>query len=241
LSIFKEEDMARKFGVSVISMLPYSLGPNGLGRSIEIAVNAGMDGVQALPLYGWNPNLFPEKGVISIEEAWGQGSNYKQNSVRNYLLFDREYRSFYLYNKLYAKYPYAIRSMHGVYTDPVEIHPELKISEQGYLKAGFPIVFDTHHVRRIGANGEPPITTDPLRFISLLGKRVQLIHLRLSQDEEKSLLNQDETSEIVKVARSLNNFTKCNVILELIPKLQSKNQLIKRLRGLYLASHRYLH
>jgi hypothetical protein len=233
--------MARKFGVSVISMLPYSLGPNGLGRSVEIAVNAGMDGVQALPLYGWNPKLFPERGVLSIEEAWGQGSNYSQHSVRNYLLFDREYRSFYLYNKLYAKYPYAIRSMHGVYTDPVEIHPELKISEEGYLRAGFPIVFDTLHVRRIGANGEPPVTTDPLRFISLLGKRIQLIHLRLSHEEEKSLLKQEETSEIVKVAKSLNNYTKCNVILELVPKIQSKTQLIKRLRGLYLASNRYLH
>ena len=33
--------MARKFGVSVISILPYSLGPNGLGRSIEIAKSAG--------------------------------------------------------------------------------------------------------------------------------------------------------------------------------------------------------
>jgi hypothetical protein len=131
--------------------------------------------------------------------------------------------------------------MHGVYTDPVEIHPELKISEEGYLRAGFPIVFDTLHVRRIGANGEPPVTTDPLRFISLLGKRIQLIHLRLSHEEEKSLLKQEETSEIVKVAKSLNNYTKCNVILELVPKIQSKTQLIKRLRGLYLASNRYLH
>lgn len=233
--------MARKFGVSVISMLPYSLGPNGLGRSIEIAKSAGMDGVQALPLYGWNPNLFPEKGVLSIEEAWGLGSNYNPNYIRNYLLFDREYRSFYLYNKLYAKYPYAIRSMHGVYTDPVEVHPELKISEDGYLRAGFPIVFDTHHVRRTGANGEPPVTTNPLRFISLLGKRIQLIHLRLSSSEEESLQKQDEASEIVQIVRTLNNYTKCNVILELVPKLQSKNQLIVRLRGLYLASNRYLH
>ena len=233
--------MARKFGVSVISILPYSLGPNGLGRSIEIAKCAGLDGVQALPLYGWNPKLFPEKGVISIEQAWDLGSNYYPNIIRNYLLFDREYRSFYLYNKLYAKYPYAIRAMPGVYTDPVEIHPELKFSEDEYLKSGFPIVFDTLHTRRIGINGEPPVTSDPVRFISQIGKRIHLIHLRLDDEEEEQLSKQDELSEIVKIVRALNNFTKCNVILELVPKFQSKNHLIVRLRGLYLASNRYVH
>ena len=232
--------MTRKFGVSVISILPYSLGPNGLGRSIEIAKGIGLDGVQALPLYGWDPKLFPKKGVLSIEQAWNLDDNYYPNIIRNYLLFDREYRSFYLYNKLYVKYPYATRAMPGVYTDPVEIHPELKFSEEEYLKAEYPIVFDTLHTRRNGINGEPPITTDLIRFISQIGKRIHLIHLRLDDEEEVQLSKQDEHSEIVKIVRTLNKFTKCNVIFELIPKFQSKNQVIKRLKGMYLATNKYL-
>jgi len=233
--------MTRKLGVSVISLLPYSLGPDGLGRSVELAKKAGLSGVKALPLHGWDPKKFPLKGVMSIQEAWRSSTNHYSANVKNYLLFDREHRSFYIYNKLLVKYPYALRSMRGVYVDAVEIRPELNITEDEYLKAEYPVVLDTQHIRRMGDSGQTQITKDPEGFITDLGKRIQLIQLQLSEEEEDDLFHHNEKSDIVKIVRTLNLNTKCNVILETIPKFQSKDQLIKRLRGLFLATTRYLH
>jgi len=71
--------MTRKYGISVVSLFPWSWGPGGLQRAVSLAKVAGYDGVQALPLRGWD---FSDLGrysasILAYEDAWNNGSLWR--------------------------------------------------------------------------------------------------------------------------------------------------------------------
>lgn len=71
----KEVVMERKIGVSVASLLPWSLGKDGIYKSIEIAVEkSGFNGLQILPMRRWQAEETLGDWVISFEDAWNSGS-----------------------------------------------------------------------------------------------------------------------------------------------------------------------
>lgn len=84
--------MKRQIGISVASLLPWSLGKDGFRRSIDLIAKADFDGLQILPFRGWifcddedeygkktNLDASGVSGlnsdlVISFEDAWNSGS-----------------------------------------------------------------------------------------------------------------------------------------------------------------------
>lgn len=65
--------MARKYGISVVSLFPWSWGLGGPQRGLHIAIEAGYDGIQYVPMWGWGSNLGLGRYVISYEDAWNYG------------------------------------------------------------------------------------------------------------------------------------------------------------------------
>ena len=75
--------MRRKYGISTISLVPWSFGHKGFEKSLDIAEELGLDGIQALPMRGWTlePSLYArylddpwDKLIISFEGAWNSGT-----------------------------------------------------------------------------------------------------------------------------------------------------------------------
>jgi len=209
--------MSRKIGVSIVCMVPWSLWQNGLGRAIIMAHDAGFDGLQILPMRGWNQLTFPEipkEKIISCENAWNYGSFWgavlrrfhiageDKPLFKDWALFGDEKSSQYVYDLICRKFPNSLMVSHDLYYrafGPLELNPEMEISVP-YERLDCSFVWDTEHVVRSGRHGERPVTDNWERLLDKIGHNIKLIHVKSSADP--------------KMLKALAKETDCPVIFE---------------------------
>jgi hypothetical protein len=216
--------MRRKIGVSVISLLPWSI--ISLPLAVGIAGSAGFSGIQLLPLRGMNgKNIWEisDNFVISIENAWNSGtlsgtlkrlfrlSGEKNPTLKDWLFFGETPDVKRRMGIIKDRFPDALYVVHSAGRGIVEIHPELRLRDIDYARIGIDVVLDTEHWIRGGRHGEPPVTTDWRRFLQILNpNQIKLIHFKPgypSAQEARAIL-----LELAKI-------TNCPVILEARPPL----------------------
>lgn len=232
--------MTRQFGVSVVSLWPWSVGLYGPERSIKMAKQAGFDGIQALPMKFWSYKRIHqwEKDVISWENAWNYGPLWQvplrllgqmrdpAPTALDWGMFGR---------KTFPVSPNAIASMHhfgeGVST---EIHPELAINHEVYLehcKKGGLLTWDTHHVARAHRQTGERIN----QWIDLLeqipSENLALIHVHPARSDVKGLLQgQSYLSPMLeKLGRKTD---KAPIILEVFPPITSYRRTVEFARSI---------
>ncbi|MFA6048061.1 MAG: hypothetical protein WCV59_05465 [Parcubacteria group bacterium] len=214
--------MNRKIGVSVVCMLPWSLGRNGLARATIMAHNAGFSGLQILPLRGWDPLTFTEASpdqIISFELAWNCGSLCKA-ILRHLHLAGEEnplFHDWLLFGKCAATerraemmFRYFQRTSMFITHDVIhvgvmEMHPELDLETGVYANYPHGLVWDTKHVIRSGRHGQPPVTEDWVRLLDEVGHNIRLIHVKYPVNP--------------KMLKALAEKTNCPVIFEARPPL----------------------
>lgn len=187
----------RKYGVSVFSLFPWSLGPKGPERSVKMAREAGFDGVQALPMKWWSYERVDnwQKYVLAYEDAWNYGPLWqvplrylgirpKGPTALDWITFGKAAST---------SFPDAILSAHhmqrGVAT---EIHPELSTDIEEYdryCREGNKVCWDTYHVRRSKRDGTPGIEywTNLIKRIPV-HRSIELIHVHPVKSEMEKFM-----------------------------------------------------
>lgn len=207
-------------GISVICAIPWSLGEHGLGRSLDLANEAGFDGLQILPMRGWSGLTFlelltiPKRRVLSFESAWNCGTFFEaimrhlhiagesNPLLHDWLLFGRCEeiidRNDLIYN-LFKKT--ALRVVHNPMDfGMLEMHPELQVRINFYADHPVGLVWDTEHVLRPGRHGEPPVTKNWPELLEKIKHNIGLIHVKNNADP--------------KMLKALAYETDCPVIFE---------------------------
>ncbi|MEK7070329.1 MAG: hypothetical protein AAB966_00825, partial [Patescibacteria group bacterium] len=162
--------MGRKYGVSVISLVPHSLGSMGLQKSLDTAIcELGLDGIQALPMRGWSCNqksyeeLLPKnlkELVISFESSWNYGTAFQALKRRfgfgeegyptflDLYLFDKESESILrVMENIFGWDKYISHTLRNSgYRYMAEIGPD-NVQIQNYVDYKHGLVWDTWHVR----------------------------------------------------------------------------------------------
>lgn len=219
----------RRYGVSAVSMFPYSWGPGGPLRAKRMAFEAGYSGIQAMPLRGWmnTPLKHWEGSVLSFEDAWNYGPVWQiplrhlglksdGPTLMDWLLFG---------SRVSPYFPNAIPSVHhkqlGVAT---EIHPELSTSVFEYLdytEAGGKLVWDTWHVRRPYRDGKPGIRDWRELMDRLPSESIALIHVHVTKDDLQGFMS--AAGELTHMLRRLRLKVSKSVpaIIEIAPPLRS--------------------
>ena len=214
--------MNRRIGVSVVCMLPWSLGRNGLARAAIMARLAGFQGLQILPMRGWDELTFTEASpnqIISFELAWNCGSLWKavlrhlhlageeSPLLHDWLLFgkcdDTERRAEMIFHHFQKTSMFITHDV--IHVGVMEMHPELDLEVGVYADYPHGLVWDTEHVIRSGRHGQPPITDDWEKLLDEVGHNIRLIHV-------KDPINP-------KMLKALAEKTTCPVIFEARPPL----------------------
>lgn len=232
----------RLFGISTVSLFPHSLGLNGLRNAWDIAFYAGFDGLQVLPMKGWdfNKNAFAHANVISYEDAWRPVQPFPQSAlsgdILNWLAFGQNYATTLAKIKRY--YPRAMPVGHHPDMQHVlEMKAEANLPVSGYLNYSQGLVFDTLHIF------ECPDLDWPTFLSQVRKERIKLIHLHPRLNQIDSFLR-GEQSELTAMLDQLNNvtrFSKCPVILEFFPPMHMlRGDLMKFLKAMLAMSKKYL-
>ena len=241
--------MARIYGLNVVSLWPYCLGPRGPERSIKLAASAGFDGIQALPMKGWSYKGVREweDRVISFEDAFMYGPLWqavlRQVGILDepapllvdWLLFGRKVSPFF---------PRAILVAHhwqkGV---AVEVNPELEVRAQAYLNFctdGGRLCWDTLHVRREQRNGGEAVSDWRHLLSDLPAGSLELIHIHPTKEELAPFLAGTQT-ELTEMIASLGaKFPTVPAIVEVFPPLVSLSSTIFYLSKILTTSKRWL-
>lgn len=211
--------MSRKIGVSVISLLPWSLGKNGLFNAWKLARIAGFDGLQLLPMRGWDkvtPKTIPPNFVISFEDAWNCGKLLPSIGRELHLLGENHPRFhdvvlFGACTEVKERFNALFTHLGGTamlvthnsrQAGVLEMNPEDNHTRHGG------VCWDTKHVVRSGTNGESPITRDWRTLLEIVRHNVRLIHVNDSAPIDPKML--------VALAEA----TDCPVIYEAKPPLK---------------------
>lgn len=222
----------RQYGVSVVSLFPWSLGPGGPKKTVQMAKSAGYDGIQALPLRGWGgtPLSAYETYVLAFEDAWNYGGFWevplRMLGVRpegptflDWVLFRSPHST---------SFANAIPSAHhmrlGVAT---EIHPELTTNVDDYVsfcEAGGKLCWDTWHVRRNRREGQPGIADWKDLLRQLPEDAIALIHVHLVKGEIESFFAGE--GELVEMLAKLNETVSADVpvIIEIAPPMTTRSR-----------------
>ena len=239
----------RKYGISTISLTPWSLGPKGFEKSLDIAEELGLDGIQALPMRGWpsEPSLYArhldepwDKLIISFGDAWNSGT-VTQALKRRFGFGKEGYPTFLdLYLFGFGRRPVQVlETMGKVFGWEKYINPKFSNSEyryllkinsdnvqiQNYVDYKHGLVWDTSHVREQGM-------PDWRNLLSTLPtESIKLIHFHPKDENELAEFvagNKNELSEMleflaVKVSKD------CPIIIETCPMIfRSRKSLIKK-------------
>lgn len=243
------ETETRRYYVNVVSLAPYSLGRGGPIRALEMVVEAGLAGVQLLPMRGYDyvsvKNL-PRSAIVSYEGPWNSGTLFnalrrewrkrigksKPTDVQwplliDWLFFGPRPERVSTFKTLFPKALYVTHdaSASGVY----EIHPE-----GGFPLEEQPLCWDTFHTRRpYQASGH----RSPFRWARLLeakSKQVSLIHVHPVGSEISSLLAGQTEGELQDMLQMLARHTKVSVpiVIEVKPVLGTPAQAVRYISGL---------
>lgn len=233
-----------RIGINIVSLLPWSLGRNGLMRSWKIASELGYDGLQVLPLKGWKGfHRAPWDNIISFEEAWNNGSfidalrrtftdpeNEKLPTLLDWLLFGKKEESeevFSAFRNVLSAAMHIVHILDSHYPYPLEINPELGWDAGNAVRVldldAMPLVLDTLHLRRLGRHGEPPLfstVSNCLYFISELDKeKVAFVHFHPKDDNElKGFLRGEPTNSLRLILIGIySRGVNCPIIVEIPP------------------------
>lgn len=230
-----------KVGISTVSLLPWSLGENGLMRSWKIASELGYDGLQVLPfkvLGGIYFRKVPWENIISFEGAWNNGNfmdalyrtimdpgNEELPTLLDWLLFG-EKGAEEVFSVL-SEAKHIVHSPDPHYPHPLEINPELGWDAGNAVRVldldAMPLVLDTLHLRRLGRHGEPPLfstVSDCLYFISELKKeKIAFVHFHPKDDNElKGFLRGEPTNPLSLILMGIySRGVNCPIIVEIPP------------------------
>jgi hypothetical protein len=218
----------RKYGINVVSLWPYSIGINGPERAIRLALEAGYDGIQGLPMKWWSYTNISMWGtnVISYEDAFMYGSLWQ--AVLRQLGFLTEPAPLLVDWLLFGQLQFpelnsALYVTHQL-TDMgiVEISPGLGLSISEYIRFcanGGKLCWDTMHVRSLSRTGTALSLSWEALLEQLPATALALIHVHLSQEELPGYLK-GEASETTRMLQQLGqNFPNTPVIIEVFPSL----------------------
>lgn len=254
----------RKYGVNVVSLLPWSLGSRGPERSIEIAIKAGFDGIQALPMHGWNyENIVGwSKDVISYEDAWAYGT-FWQALLRQLGFLDFPaplFQDLIFGKREMPEISSAIKCFHDGYdVRGNNLALEVKASRGvladyvSYCKNGGHVVWDTKHIRGYRDIGfeENPVNRESsivdwreLLYSSSIGA-IKLIHVNPIKDlHETEMLLAIRPSYCPLTNMLMGLSVVCDndvpVILEVRPRFLTLSKTIKYLSELREGVKRWL-
>jgi len=233
----------RRFDVSVASLVPWSLGSGGPVRAYQMAVDAGFNGLQLLPLRGWSMDSvrrLPNRGVIAWEGAWNYGSLWKvvqrvtgragedHPLPIDWVVFGRDPMDPQIFGRCFQNalhVSHDSRERQSVY----ELHPEGGLPTTGLAS----LCWDTWHTRRPYRNGDP----SPFQWKRLLEKwkdQIALIHVHPVGPEISSLLAGQTKGELQDMLRLLATQTKTQVsiVLEVAPTFGTRAQAVRYLSQL---------
>lgn len=242
------ETEARKVYANFVSFIPYCMGRGGPIRALEMAVEAGLAGLQLLSVRGCNyasvKNL-PKSAIVSYEGPWNKGTlpdalrrEWRKRTGKSELtdvqwptlldwgVFGRSPEPVSTFKTLFPRALYVThdRSVSGVY----EIHPEGDFPLEEQL-----VCWDTHHTRRSFEDKRP----SPFVWQELLEKEsehVALIHVHPTGAEISSLLTGQNKGKLQDMLRQLARKTKTTVpiVIEVKPCIGTPAQAVRYLSGL---------
>ncbi len=228
--------MTRIIGVSVVSLLPWSLGKKGLARSIRIAHEAGYAGVQALPFKSWDPSSFDSidrDAVISYEGPWNTGffsgalrrlfgrAGEEEPTLLDWLLFGSGEKQ--ILGRLVDCFPAALYVVHHKGEDPLEINPEAGLTVADYLSYEPGLVWDTEHVRRPRRDGQGgPVAENWYELWRELDPaQIKLIHFNARGRALKEFLA-GEVNDLAIMLHNVAQTTTCPIVVEIPPPVTQK-------------------
>jgi len=242
--------MKRKYGVNVLSLWPWSSGKDGVERAVGMALDAGFDGVQALPLRGWGGCKYKSFGqfVISYEDSFANGGFFESfiNSSRKMVgkllgtknatpispLFE-DWLFFGKYNRSLPSNSSAVKVVHTMDDrgNMLEINPSAEIlgsyRDFAILNGTGRLCWDTFHVREKNKRAYQVQHIDAWEttLASLPNNSIGLIHVHPIQNskvDELDLLLSGKYCELVNMLRYLRDTTNAPVILEIVPPMVRK-------------------
>lgn len=230
----------RKYGISTVSLVPFSLGKKGFEKSLDIVEKLGLNGIQALPMRGWpvDKNYYAsnlqepwDKMILSFEGAWNSGT-IRERFSRTASEMKKGYPTFmdwYLFGFNPKSVLEAVRQVFGWqkfidhkfgdYWCKVEIYPEASTQIQNYLNypSGVGLVWDTRHVRDKGM-------PDWRKLLSELpSESIKMIHFQPKDEIELTKFMNGEKNELSIMLKALADkvFKDCPVILEIKPRIRA--------------------
>lgn len=239
---------ARVCAVSVVTLVPWSLGPLGQRMSAWIANLAGVK-LQVLPLRGWNPPFYlPQGMVVSLEEAWNGGSlagvvrrqvlkvsGEEDPLLVDWLLYGAKKSSAARYNALTQAYSQALEIIHASGNLPLEVNPECRMSWIDLCTYQPGLVIDTLHLGEVGRHQEPPVCRGEREVEAFLDcldpSRILAIHVNARGPELKALLSGQNcwTAMVLRYLGEKTRDSKCPVVMEFSPFVDSPFGVARRL------------
>jgi len=221
----------RVYGINVVTLFPWSLGPGGFQRSVALATAAGFNGLQVLPLRGWGSlDALDASKVISFEDAWNGGSfsralfrslrllsDVAAPSLLDWILFGpRASKTFQLVR---SRLDQAFYVAHDFGSNTIlEINPEAGISTMAYKEYPHGLCWDTLHVRR-PCRGSSEEIRNWKTLLKAVVPQIKLIHVHPVRGEVAALLSGDTSFELVYMLELLGDVLAKDVpvILEVNP------------------------
>lgn len=237
----------RQYGVSVVSLFPWSLGPKGPEKSVDMALEVGFDGIQVLPLKGWSYKRVRdwEKHVLAYENAWNYGHLWqvplrhlgvrpKGPTILDWVMFGKEHSTFF---------PNAVYSAHLMQPGAAtEIHPELAtdIDEYvNYCQNGGKVCWDTYHVRRNKRDGTLGIQDWRQLLLRLPPSSIELIHVHLVKNEVEKFISGG--GDLMEMLVALKRFApEAIAVIEVAPPLKTPQGTVDFLSKVREQSRKFL-
>lgn len=227
----------RKYAISMVSLLPLSWGPGGLERASRFVAKRGM-WLQALPIFGADILSLPPFPILSMERAWNENADDFAGAVgrsifgqspkgrptlMDFLIFGPGHKRRFEWLRQMA--PRAIVVSHERLVPYLEAHPELASRtcepiQEWLRRSQVPLVIDTYHVRRPGANGENPILEDGMAFLHelVVHGRVGMIHFQPRRGtDELARFVRGAPTELEDILYALRNAGPVPLVIEVSP------------------------
>jgi len=236
------EKNKRIFGVNIATLFPWSWGPWGFHASLALALSAGFDGLQILPMRGWGNICLTEEEkqrVIAMEDAWNGGKlryalwreaaiiwhRKKGKSMgmewerfprlHDWLLFGSWVKSYEVMRNHINTFDLGQIVTYHIWNRnlPVEICPEnATMFPEGPINYPPGIVLDTEHLTRCGRHGQPAIDWKKL-LDRLDSNQVKFIHVKPHAPEVAEL------RKMLLALAELTHDSRCPIILEASPRI----------------------
>jgi hypothetical protein len=203
-----------------------------------MAVGAGFDGLQLLPLRGWRKAALyaiPKQLVCSFEGPWNKGpllgalkrhlhlAGEEQPLLMDWLFFGPSPLDAEVFAEMFPKALRVSHTSNG--QDLYEINPEL-----GPPTRGEPVCWDTKHTRRGRRDRKP----NPLKqwrdlLAELDGSQIKLIHFNPTNRKELTRFLDGKDTELESILRAVARKSGAPIVVETAPLSLSRAGTIELL------------